>query len=520
MYQSPLLSPTARAILSGMNRNPNYAASAQQTGLANLDEALRLKAMADEVSGAGNTQAPPPGNVMDQLKMKVQAALSGQPSMPPMPPQGMPPQQGGMPPQGMPPQGMPPQGGMPPQQPPMDPRMAAGIATLPAPNMAPQGMAAGGIVAFEDGGDVYGYDNSASAAGLQGPYRDDFAPAIAEDRLTDSAPLQGAGEEAPPDSSYGPLIRSFIEKGLSGKPRSIEDYMKEEEDINKKAGRGSALEKRIENLSKRAGEEKELSAKDLEDLKKQSKSERAAAFFDAAASGNKTFLGALGEGFGGAAKAKSSTAKEERALAREQRKAQQNLEDATLAAQESQENLRYDTSRRAQERADADKARLDAAADRSATLAANVHGTDAQIAIARAKALAENEKLGTDKVIADYIQEADRLRREGKMEEADALDARAKEFIGLKAGVPTKESLAINAALQKDQTQLRIAVKGLSDPKADVVAASNAYLRQVAGSLGISVDDLRERLGAVNTGDTVGGAAGSQGEVSFGAMNR
>ena len=60
----------------------------------------------------------------------------------------------GMPPQGMPPQGMPPQGmpqGMPPHQLPED----SGIGQLPAPNM--QRMATGGIVAFEEGGEVPGY---------------------------------------------------------------------------------------------------------------------------------------------------------------------------------------------------------------------------------------------------------------------------------------------------------------------------------------------------------------------------
>jgi hypothetical protein len=65
--------------------------------------------------------------------------------------------------QGMPQQGMP-QQGMPPQQLPED----VGIGQLPAPNM--QRMATGGIVAFDEGGEVPPGDPGAQMVGLHHPH--------------------------------------------------------------------------------------------------------------------------------------------------------------------------------------------------------------------------------------------------------------------------------------------------------------------------------------------------------------
>ena len=134
----PVISPKGRAFLSGVQNQPpeevqQHAQTAQLNGLLSFDDAMAIAEAAKKLTGAGQTQAPPPGNVMSELKAKIQAALSGQ--------------QAPMLPQGMPQQGMP-QQGMPPQQPPMDPRMMAGLGAMPVDNVGTPSMASGGIVAF------------------------------------------------------------------------------------------------------------------------------------------------------------------------------------------------------------------------------------------------------------------------------------------------------------------------------------------------------------------------------------
>ena len=142
---------------------------------------LKLGEAKELVKSANETLAPPAGNLVEQYQQQVpqgiaavMAKLGGQP-MPPQPP-GMSPQ--GMPPRPMPPQGMPP--GMPSQQggASIDPRMRAfyeaiggnapsgprqgpprpmppqGLGGQPAPNMGMPRAAQGGIVGYEDGGDV------------------------------------------------------------------------------------------------------------------------------------------------------------------------------------------------------------------------------------------------------------------------------------------------------------------------------------------------------------------------------
>jgi hypothetical protein len=509
MYQSPLLSPEAHAILAGWKQNPNYGAAVQQTGLASLEDALRLKNMADEVSKSGQMQGPPPGNVVDQLKMQVQSALYGPPQGM-MPPQGMPPQGAMPPPQGMPPQGMPPQQAMPPQgMPPQQamPQPAPGLAGLPVSNIGTQNMASGGIVAFADGGDIYG--TPAEDAGLYGPYRADFVPPIAEERLSDRGPL----EEAPPEEGAGldAMLFNRVVEGLSAKPLDIETFRKESEAENARLGIGKSLEKRIGILAKRAEEEKGLSEKDLEDLKKQSKNEAAAGFFGAAGRGNKTFLGALGEGLEGLAKTKSATAKEERALAREQKRAQQSLEDANLSVEEAQEKLRSDTSEKARQQYDAAVARREAAADRAATLGANLSQTAATLRAAIAKG---SGSLTTDKLAASYLSQADALAAEGKIQEAQLMLNKGLTLLEAKAGVPGRRDAAALKVVEDNLVSLRAALRAIRKPDAtneEKVNARNNF-NAIAGAAGRTPEQVLQMMNqqsaeGVSAGVSTGGAA-------------
>jgi soluble lytic murein transglycosylase-like protein len=92
---------------------------AAKTGLMPFQDALMIKQMADQISASGKNEGVPPNNVM-QEKL---AMISGR----------APVQQMAPPPQ------------MQQTQPPQDPRMEAGLGTLPAPGM---NFADGGIVAF------------------------------------------------------------------------------------------------------------------------------------------------------------------------------------------------------------------------------------------------------------------------------------------------------------------------------------------------------------------------------------
>ena len=152
---------------------------------------------------AAPTQSPPAPSVAVQAAKKVLATASEQerPGLniqqiqaalqPPPPPQGMPPQ--GMPPQMMPPQMMPPQGmppqGMPPQGPIAHGRHG-GLADLPAHNIGnPEHYAGGGIVAFDDGGEIKHYKSGRTVNS------DIFNP--------QSAPIVAAGADSNLSGLYG-----------------------------------------------------------------------------------------------------------------------------------------------------------------------------------------------------------------------------------------------------------------------------------------------------------------------------
>jgi len=90
-------------------------------------------------------QETPQGTIAQQIVQGGIASMGNQQPIQPMPQQGMPPQ--GMPP--MPPQGMPPAMQ---QQPPMSPPMSPPM--MGQPPMQPQGMAAGGVVRMQPGGQL------------------------------------------------------------------------------------------------------------------------------------------------------------------------------------------------------------------------------------------------------------------------------------------------------------------------------------------------------------------------------
>jgi hypothetical protein len=139
-----------------------------------LSESNRRKQMRQ---GAQMEQQPQP-KVVDQ-----EVAQMGAPAMPP---QGMP-------------QGVP-------QQLPED----VGIGQLPAPNM--QRMATGGIVAFDEGGEVPGYDKGGTTQAI------DYRQAIIDEAQRQGVPAAVALQISGVESGFNPNARPIDPK--TGKPRS------------------------------------------------------------------------------------------------------------------------------------------------------------------------------------------------------------------------------------------------------------------------------------------------------------
>jgi hypothetical protein len=108
----------------------------------------------------------------------------------------------------MPPQGMP--QGMPPQQLPED----SGIGQLPAPNM--QRMAEGGIVAFEEGGEVPGYAGGTQVKDFVQKYAEQYNvdPAVLSQIIGVESGAKGAEAKNPKSSAHG--LGQIIE-GMWGK---------------------------------------------------------------------------------------------------------------------------------------------------------------------------------------------------------------------------------------------------------------------------------------------------------------
>ena len=176
---------------------------------------LKLGEAKELVKSANETLAPPAGNLVEQYQQQVpqgiaavMAKLGGQPMPPqppgmspqgrpprPMPPQGMPP---GMPPRGMPPQGMPAQGmpprGVSPQGMPPRPMPPQGLGGQPAPNMGMPRAAQGGIVGYEEGGNVSEAQRYIEAtAVLNNPDSTDQQKAFARGTLATLKPVEQGG---------------------------------------------------------------------------------------------------------------------------------------------------------------------------------------------------------------------------------------------------------------------------------------------------------------------------------------
>jgi hypothetical protein len=263
-------------------------------------------------------------------------------------------------------------------------------------------MAGGGIVAFVGGGDVSGSDwlfGSQEGPYVPFPQRNSDGSQIEPPREPLEEGVGARQEEAPPEGNtdIGAMLRASFMRGPAPID-SLDTYRKKAEAENVRLGIGNALNKKIGVLAKRAEEEKGLSAEDRKKFKSQLKQDVAAAYFAAAAEGDKTALGAIASGLSKSAQARSAGAKEERAIAREEKRAQQSLEDANLAVEEAQETLRFNTSEKAQQRYDAAVAQQAAAKDRLDTLGANIYGTDATIMAANAR----GAKYTTANVVADF----------------------------------------------------------------------------------------------------------------------
>jgi hypothetical protein len=525
-----LISAEGRAYLPSVKDLPpdqaqQHAIDAAKRGLIRFSDAIAIKGAADRVGKSAQSEAPPPGNVINDLKAQIRAALSGQQApMQQMPQQGMPPQ--GMPPQGMPPQGMPPQG-MPPQGAPPQP----GLAGLPVSNIGTQAMAGGGIVAFADGGGVSESDwlfGSQEGPYVPFPQRNSDGSRIEPPREPLEEGVGARQEEAPPEGNtdIGAMLRASFMRGPAPID-SLDTYRKKAEAENVRLGIGNALNKKIGILAKRAEEEKGLSAEDRKKFKSQLKQDVAAAYFAAAAEGDKTALGAIASGLSKSAQARSAGAKEERAIAREEKRAQQSLEDANLAVEEAQETLRFNTSEKAQQRYDAAVAQQAAAKDRLDTLGANIYGTDATIMAANAR----GTKYTTANVVADFQMKKEAALQaaaaapKGSKAQKEALaaaeynDRRAldeSQYLPTASTWAGADKAAFNRFFEADETQsdINLARTQLKSVDPSDNAAGMARLRDRA-MMSPNPEEFMRRVGVSAGSASDGAGAGSTGAVEF-----
>lgn len=491
-----LISAEGRAYLPSVKDLPpdeaqQHAIDAAKSGLIRFSDAIAIKGAADRVKNLTQSEAPPPGNVINDLKAQIRAALSGQ-----QVPQQMPPQ--GMPPQGMPPQGMPPQ---------------PGLAGLPVSNIGTQAMAGGGIVAFAEG-DLVG----------AGPYAA---------RLTDE-------EEARLNDLerwYEPSTRRSTDeyKGLAKRRQDILDYLdaqnKEAQPIGEAAlasrissatgqdtmagsaagdpipapppaapvtppnngfnnlfGISPAYEKMIRDAAPgpeineaelRAQSDRELAAagignaanayakkvagytnEDIKNISREGKQAQAAAYFDAAASGDTTFLGSISRGLGGAARAKSGTSKELRIAQREAEKAQYDLD----AAREALSLQKTDRGTAAVDKAEARRDK-DLANYQSLRVDQEKMNMSMQIALAKAAGKGSNVKT-VEAVYAKRVEELEALRdRETDSVRLAGIDAALGEVRG-RLGQASAAAAALDAkSLETLKGKLNEAVnKELAQP--------------------------------------------------------
>lgn len=406
----PLLGEKSRAWLGSVKGMPPNqvamaATRAAQSGLMPFGDALAIKQMADRITKSGSMQGPPPGNVMNDLQMKIRSAITGQPmpqQMPPpgaMPPGAIPP---GMPPPGAMPPGAPPPGAMPPPPPPA--MMNAGLATLPAPALegpppgAP-GMAAGGIVAFQEGGPAFDpFEPVTTTPRIPLALR--AAGNAVEEPTEESAPemsladiLSGAGVEDISGETYAssPEFMDWIEryrKNLEDKAAekpSLEQFTAEERARREKSGYGQALKDRAAAIEGRG-------SKLEEELAKKTKLGKAAAGFrmaQAASQPGATFLGSLAEGLAGYAQTKGDL--EDRMQARRDA-----LEEQKFALAQAREDAQARGDERAEDRYNKQLAQVATAENALADLALKAEGLRIQGSEAAARNMYARGK--TDKL--------------------------------------------------------------------------------------------------------------------------
>ena len=569
-----LISAEGRAYLSSVKDLPpdeaqQHAMEAARNGLIRFSDAIAIKGAADRVDKLAQSEAPPPGNVINDLKAQIRAALSGQQApMQQMPQQDMPQQD--MPQQGMPQQGMPPQGA--PPQP--------GLAGLPVSNIGTQAMAGGGIVAFsgEEGSLVSAgpyaarltEEEEARLNDLERWYepptrrstdeyrglakrRQDIldyldaqnkeAQPIGEAALasrissaTGQEPVAGsaAGDSIPASPTTAPVIPP--NNGLGG----LGDYLSFSSPAYEKMIRDAAPGPEINEAEIRAQSDRELAAagignaanayakkvagytsEDIKNINREGKQAQAAAYFDAAASGDTTFLGSISRGLGGAARAKSGTSKELRTAQREAEKAQYDLDAA-------REALSLQKTDRGTAAVDKKEARRDKKAGVYQTLRSGQEQMNMSMQIARAKAAGKgsNQKLLVENVYAKRIEglealldvEADPIKRagieaalgdlRGRLEQgsaaADASGAKRNQAINdqvleaqMKAQLDPDGPININAGVI---TRLR--EKAKTEPLDDDEKAAGRKAQEIINTEMLRID---QTVRATLRGDTGGG---------------
>jgi hypothetical protein len=514
MYQSPLLSPEARAILAKM-QNPGYAQQVDH-GIASLEKGtppqaqnippnlmqlLKEKAVID---AARQIQSPPvqspQGTVAGDVNNQFQQVMSGQA------PQGMPPQ-GAMPPQqGMPPQGMPPQG-MPPQQ--AMPQPAPGLAGLPVSNIGTQNMASGGIVAFADGGDIYG----AAPSGMLPPYRDSYIP---EDdsgptsEPTDEEQKQLLLAQLASQGSFGGLYRPM--KELHEKIKGIDpeaEGVTAEKDYTDSPW-NEVLKTQKEKLTVRGPE-------DIKRLEEEGKYARAAGIAGALTKGAKTDWELFGYAVSGLADAKRATSEKIGAAQTELEKRQFDL----AAKEEAYRQSKTEAKRNAVDKA---QARIDALNGKLIELETNNAQIDATLEAANAKAKGKSEKYTPANVVADnQLKKEAALRAamaapEGSKAQKDALAA-AEYYDGLAADaaqyLPTTstwtgaDKAAFNRFFEAADTKSAINLAKLQLQSADKTANDKglALLQDMSVRSG-NPEEFMRRAG-VAAGASAAGAGGN-----------
>lgn len=466
----PLLGEKSRAWLSSVQHlSPsevqNHAVSAAQTGLMPFADALAIKAAADRVSQS--KPAPAPGNVMNELQGKIQSALSGQPVAPQMPPQ------------------------MPAApQPQVDPRMMAGLGTLPAPNMqGAQGMAGGGIVSFADGGLSY----TDPSRWLNTPliYR---TPATAQPRTED--------EEEPQRPQYDFNTRLEELYGSLGALTPV-DEAKIEQDAGTefdKFGLDKPIEERLAQLTERGKKGKER-------LAKQGKWDTAAGFFQAAAEAaqpGQTALGSIARGLGSYAQAKSANADKLAEL-------DTALEDQMFAVEQAKSELRVKRSEFAERRVDKETAKFNQMLALRTQLASAMSQNDAAMAVANARAQGTGG-LGTDKLKALYELQANEAERNNDPQTARYWRGKLRDLSDTLNSADEIRSEAVRKMLNDDRDAIGAAL-ATENPE-------GALRRIYAPYVGlISYEDFKDRIRGFSGVGGGASSAGGPGEVQFGSLN-